>query len=374
MLPTAKYPFITDLSKADMEDKYRFPIETLLEEDDSVRLARERLDYIIKKNIAPLAQAEASWDNILAFHATLAAAAKSGSLRLLYKVADAEAKRVRLLLQHEGIDWLVRIAKAMGIDAAKEELDIPWLVDSRGQIVIRRLVVSVPASTYLKVASSLGDPRWRLVNSFLLGGRVYLGKSMFEELLSFNARSLILSLAEKYRDLELPKLESLGREFASRLDRERVEEGYDPSRVPACVQESLSRIAGGKAGPLDLYLAATFLANVGAPVEVLAEAIFSGGYADAFLARIIAEVFMEEARAYTPPRCKVLLEAGVCKECRGTGPLSEYYSRRRRRGRGCRIQQDGIVCACLPRRSYWRSPPGPLGSCGLACRGGARPL
>jgi len=337
MLPSAKYPFMISLEKAaELELDYLGPVELLLEEDEAVARARERLEIILREGKAPESQGETTWDNILAFHAALAAAAKSGSLRLLYKLVEAEIERIQKFLtpgergefEWSEFNWL---AKRLGIRVLEEARGIPWLVGkrSRREVVYKYLIAAVPVDIYLDVAKHARGSEWRLTNSFLLEGLVYLDYILANEFILQYIRKIILQLAEKYRELDLPRLEALGREYAAKLDYAQ-ELGFDEASIPACIAEVLGRLRRGEAGPLDLYVAATFLANVGAPPEVLAEALFQGGYASAPVAGLAAEVLLEEARSYTPLRCDVLRGEGICRECGGEGPLNEYYQRRRR--------------------------------------------
>jgi len=334
MLPTAKFPFTVSIeSAARRELDYYGPIEALLEEEDAVSLARERLAHALKEGEAPASQGETAWENILAFHAALAAAAKSGSLRLLHRLIEAEARRVQKFLESRDkaeFEWL---ARKLGVEILREGLSIPWLVGPGREVVYKYLIAAVPASTYLGVIGPYREPRWKLTNSYLLGGVVYLDYVGARDFIVLYSKNLMRSLAEKYRDLELPRLEELGREFARRLDYDSAAgEGPRVEDLPACVAEALRAVQKGRAGPLHLYLVATFLANTGGSPEMLAEALYQGGYADPQVATILAEILLQQARAYTPPRCEVLLEAGVCSECPGEGPLNEYY-RSRRRGR-----------------------------------------
>jgi len=336
MLPSAKYPFMISLEKAaELELDYLGPIEVLLEEDEAVARARERLETILREGRAPQSQGETTWDNIIAFHAALAAAAKSGSLRLLYTVVEAEVGRVQKFLtpgERGEFEWgeFNWLAKRLGIQVLKEAREIPWLVGkrSRGKVVYKYLIAAVPVDVYLDVVKHARGGEWRLTNSFLLDGLVYLDYILASEFILQYVRKIILQLAEKYQELELPRLEALGQEYASKLDYA-LEPGFDEASIPACIAEVLGRLRRGEAGPLDLYVAATFLANVGAPPEVLAQALYQGGYASVPVARLAAEVLMEEARRYTPLRCEVLRGEGVCRECAGEGPLNEYYQRRR---------------------------------------------
>lgn len=338
MLWHAKYPFTVRLEDYARKEDYHGPVEELLESDEALELAEKRLDQALtqEKNRSNESIGRTAWEEVLSFHAALATAAKSGSLRLLRRLSKFEAERARMLLDGETAEGLITLAKRLGLRASYSQespLTINWLYSGRRGVLPRMLHYSMPVSDYLQVASRLEDPYWRLVNSLLLGGRVYMDAPTFKELLAARVMLHVEDLAEDYAELELPRLSELGRRMASRLEWGVLGE-FDPDRIPGCIGEILERArVHASITPEEFYTIATFLANTNAPREYVEETLYSIGFRPRSVATILAEAILDVGRKYKPYTCKVLLEKNLCRECRGRGPLAIYWSAIRR-GRG----------------------------------------
>jgi len=320
----AKYPYTVALkSYAERELGYYGPVEELLSDEDAIRLARKRLEAALSKDGLPNSTGETTWEEVLSFHAALAAVALSGSLRLLRRFAWAEAERTRRLLRGEDEKGLLRLARALGLEAKMENVSINWLYSRRRGVIPRILQFSLSLPNYLSVAAGLEDSRWRLSNSLLLGGRVYLDREGFEELISARVAGRIVELADEYRELEVKRLKELGQRFASSLDY--GSPGiFDPSLFPGCIAEAIEGARRGDLSPGRLYMIATFLANINAPVDYLEDLLYASGTVSRAEARVIAEILLSEAKRYRPYKCEAALERGVCSKCEGN-VLAEYW-------------------------------------------------
>jgi len=320
----AKYPYTVALkSYAERELGYYGPVEELLSDEDAARLAMKRLEAALSRDGLPDSIGETTWEEVLSFHAALAAVALSGSLRLLHRFALAEAERARRLLRGEDERGLLRLARALGLKAREDNVSINWLYSQRRGVIPRILQFSLGLANYLRVAASLEDSRWRLSNSFLLGGRVYLDREGFEDLISARVADRIAELADEYKELEITRLRELGQRFASSLDYE-APGVFDPSLFPECIVEAVEEARRGNLSPDRLYMIATFLANINAPVDYLEDLLYASGAVSRAEARVIAEVLLSEARRYRPYKCEAALEKGVCSKCRGS-VLAEYW-------------------------------------------------
>jgi len=326
LLWQAKYPFTVKLSEyARKEIDYYGPIEELLESEEAINLAKKRLEAALSQEGLPEQIGRDTWEEVLSFHAALAAVAKSGSLRLLRRLADAEADRVRKLLEDESQAGIMTLARALGLRVESSNLTINWLYSKRRGILPRLLQYSLPLSDYLVVASRLVEPRWRLVNSFPLAGRVYMDAQSFKNLLAAKVRQHIESIVGIYDEVDLPKLAELGRKMASKLDWGVLGE-FDPEKIPSCIREIIDRSASEKSmTPEEFYMLVTFLANVNAPQEYVEELLYSTGLVPRTTASVLAEVILERARRYRPYNCETALAKKICSECDGRGPLSTYW-------------------------------------------------
>ncbi len=333
MLWYAKYPFTTSLeSYAKRELGYYGSIEELLSDEEARRLAQARLEASLSQDGLPSMIGSTEWEEVLSFHAALAATALSGSLRLLRRLADAEAYRVKRLLSKEDMKSLLRLSRILGLNASLENLVINWLYSKRRKNVLPRLLqFSIPLPSYLRTASRLEDRKWRLTNSFLLSGKVYMDRESFEDFICASISERIADLAENYRDLEIPMLRDLGTRIASRLDSYYGPGPFDPSKLPACIKEIISSAREGDLNSEKLYMLVTFLARINAPTEYLEEIIYSTGMVPRAVARVMAESLLEEAKQFRPYKCEVAVSKGVCSECKDN-ILTEYW-RAIRRGR-----------------------------------------
>jgi len=328
-----KYPFLVDAARfIKSELGYELPLLEVIAGDEDILGAAARLLEAAARG-KPLPGFERPWVNVLAYHAALAAAGASGSLRLKRRLVDAIAFEVREALRGEDLEGLFRVASALGLPLSREKLAIPWLYGKKG-LVPRILVASVPLAPYLGLIKLVeASDELRLVNSFLLGGRVYLDRPRLEGLLVAGARARAFELMEAYaEDVQASRLVELGRRAAMLLEQGVPSQGYDPSLAPECIRRIEARVASGEASDEELYVLVTFLAAVGAEPDYLADIIYSSGTASRPLASIIAESLILEAKRFRPYRCEVLREKRIC-EC-SEDLTREYFSRLRARARG----------------------------------------
>ncbi len=325
MLREAKYPFAVDLrSYARLEADYYGPIEALLGDEESLELARAWLEASVKGGDAGGATA---WETVLGFHAAAAAVAKSGSPRLARRFSEYVARRTLGFLDSEARETLLWLASRIGVEAQASGVEIPWLYNPRSGVIPRVLQYSVGLPSYLSIASGLEGAEWRLANSFLRGGRVYMDKRGFTLFLSAAVRAYVEAIIREYSDIEAPGLEELGKKYSRMIDLDE----YDPSLAPDCIREIIEAVREGRATDEALYTLVTFLANARAPPEYLEEILASTHILTPAQASMAARILLEEAARYRPLNCKALLESNTCTRCRGRGPLSEYWRLRRAR-------------------------------------------
>ncbi len=329
MLWQAKYPYTVNLETyARREVDYYGTLEELLSDEEAINLGLKRLENVLSGEDLRDRIGSSAWEEVLSFHTAVAIVAQARSLRLLHRLSQAEAKRARNLLRDEDTRGLLRLARSLGIDAENEQVSINWIYSKKKGVIPKILQYSVSLAHYLRTASRLEGSKWRLSNSFILSGRVFLDKEVFEELLTARVEERIVELAGYYADLNLPKLREIGLKMATRLDQLPYGK-FDPSKLPACIREIVESIRKGELIPEPLYMIATFLANVNAPPEYLGEILYSSGKISHALASIMAEALLSEAKGFRPYRCEVALEKGLCSECKGN-VISEYWKAMRR--------------------------------------------
>ncbi len=322
----ARYPIlVSPEAYVEMLFGYRLPLDAILVEDDIVRVAKAIIDSTLSGERVELGDGR-EW--VLGFYAALAAAGASGSLRLKRRVVDELASVLAERLSQEDLRVLMSIARRLGLPVEGSRLEIPWIYSERGTVIPRVLVASIPVHSYLSLAKSLEGPEWRLTNSFLLAGRVYLDRARLEGLTVAAMKARMEEYANMLADYARgTALEELGRAAASRLD-EGVQYGrFNPSNAPECVKRLEARVASGEASLEEFYTLVAFLANVGAGEDYLADILYSTGAFSRPVAAIAARAILEEARRFRPLKCSVLAEKGIC-DCE-KDLLHDYYSRLR---------------------------------------------
>ncbi len=329
-----RYPVLADPGLfVERELGYRLPLSKVFTEQEILEAARAYLEAALQGRDPPEPRSE--WEAVLGFHASLAVVGASKSLRLSRVFNDYYESVFAERLRGEDLQTLFRIARALSLNLERASLEIPWAVTQRGRLVPKILVASLPLHEYLGLAVRLEGPLWRLSNSFLLHGRVYLDRQRLDGLLAAAMRARMEELEAGYSE-DFSGVEQLAAE--AEKARARLEAparpGFSEAAMPDCVKALLSRLAGGEElSPIEFYTLATFLANTGAPPEILADALHAGGWASRPVAEVMARVVLEEAAGYRPPKCRVLREAGVC-ECEDD-LLASYFRRRAgSRGRG----------------------------------------
>jgi len=334
-----KYPFLVDAARfIKSELGYELPpLEVIAGDEGILGAAASLLEAAVKGK--PLPSFESLWVHVLAYHAAIAAAAASGSLRLKRRLVDAIAYEARASLREEDLEGLFRVAAALDLPLAREKLAIPWLYGKKG-VIPRILVASVPLTPYLRLIKLVeARDELRLVNSFLLKGKVYLDVPRLEGLLTAGVRARVTRLIDAYaEEAQNTRLAELGRRAAMLLEQGVPSQGYDPSLAPECIRRIEAKAAAGEASDEEFYVLVTFLAAVGAEPEHLADIIHSSGAASRPIASIMAEALLAEAKRFRPYRCEVLREKGVC-EC-SQDLTREYFSRLRARARGRDERRD----------------------------------
>ncbi len=321
-----RYPGLADLaSYIEAELGYRLPIERVLEDEDIVSRAREILEAAVRSGELP--PSRDPWVDVVGFHAALAAAGLSRSLRLQARLATIASQAAAEALRGEKLSVLFTIARRLGVQVEEARFEIPWLYSRSKGVLPRLMIARVRLPQYLRLSSSLEGAKWRLSNSMVLDGYVYLDRSRLEGLVAQAYKARLERLMRAYADsIESRRLEDLGSRMASELDRERPPAGsFDPSAFPECIRRIEARIAGGEFTREEFYTLVTFLAGVGAPPSYLADVIYASGAASRPVASIMAEALIAEARGYRPLKCEVLRRLGVC-ECE-KDLLAEYFSR-----------------------------------------------
>jgi len=326
-----RYPFIINVVEyVEKELGRRASVAVFLKDPWIAELARERLLEALRRGVAPDHSGETLHEELGSFVLALAAAKAAGP-RVLNRYVDAEAERAYKLIQRESMDSLVELARVLGLDVRVDSIKFPWMIDkSSGKKLYRVLPLSVGLASYLKYASAIDDRELDVVNSFLLGGRVYLDRGLLERLLRGVVRDRIRGLAEGISLDELvddPKFREAVEEASRVVERTLKGVEWEPSKFPPCVSKLIEKAKATRSlkslDDKEAYLLVSFLANLTPSTGELEELLPNlGGSELRALYNLIRYAIEKKARIYT---CRYIRLSGLCpKRCGGPTPLHAY--------------------------------------------------
>lgn len=326
MLTYSKYPFaisLEDYSKINYG--YKINIESLLENNKILKLAKKRLEEAITKKISPLNNGDSTDDEIYSFYLSLAAIKASNSSIALDIFANAESNRASEFIQKDNEENLIALSKAIDVNVEKELIKIPWLVANNGKITYRMFPYYVRMDEYLRIAVNAQENQFRLVNSFLLNGKVYLDMQLFKRLLEVGIVVKIKNLAS---GLDIgQELSSLGNEVLRylKLAENKIPLGkIDYNAFPPCMQSFRELANRGKINDEQLYQYISFLISIGADVDDISNALENSLGISPNLSKRISEEFLNIGDM-SPYRCDVMKRKGLCpKDCGGKHPVMVY--------------------------------------------------
>ncbi|MEN2999836.1 MAG: hypothetical protein ABDH61_04600 [Acidilobaceae archaeon] len=263
-------------------------------------------------------------EEAISFWLTLMALREAGSVRLLERAIKAEAERARKLIERAELEELVSLAKAMGVEAKLEAIEFPWAIQG-GKLVKRKLNVAVRAASYLSLVAGTREARLKLVNSFLLGGWVYMDLPLFR---LFLAEAVPKYILRRLREMEVPE----GRVFSELVRKasaaEAKAEGVREELFPKCILDIMAKARVSGLNEDEVFVLLSFLRAIGAPrgylEELLGELGIAGGRE-----RLVAKAL--ERISASPYSCEELKRRGICS-C-SEDLVSEYLRARRRQGR-----------------------------------------
>ena len=352
MLTYAKYPFVVDLR--DYVTKvygYEASLAELASDQALARLARARLEMAAKEGKLPAAIGSTTEESVLSFYLALAAASASGSRRLLEALANAEAERVRALLDTEDQDSLLALASALKVTARTSTTKVLIARGRDGRGIYKALPYAVKLKDYLRVVGGLNDPSWSLVNSMVDEGWVYLDEARFKDFLSIASRKAVLEIASRLAE-EGAAVEDLAVDAARLVELKSTGLGpvgeVDESLLPPCMAE-LAKDPASK-GDEGLYAYLSFLAAVGASSDTLARVLAAARRASSLeAARELVKALLKQGlgTTYAPYTCEAMRKRGLCvAQCGVRTPVQMFL--RLRRGRA-REGKEGVGEPAKPR-------------------------
>jgi len=349
----AKYPFLRKASS--FIEGYGLTLKDLAAPEYSgiVKRAVERVrDSIEGKKIVT------DWKDpeteILAYPLALAFTYGLKAGWVVRRFATAESKRCFELIKMEGGQKLMELAEN-GFGWVLEPVDM----NMEG----KRFDFALSVTEYLEVAPQFHSANWKLVNRYLLRGRVHLKQSEVARLMSESVKNKIVkrSMEDEVRKFEVPEAFGAYLDEVTRLV-ERKREFYDDEAPrglveeakPPCIMAIISELAAGKSlSHMARFTITTFMLNVGENVDNVLRLFSSVADFDEAKARYQIEHIagrIGSRTRYAPPKCDVLTTFGLCVGAdmlceKVRHPLQYYKMRAREISRGAVKTKGGSKAA-----------------------------
>ena len=359
----ARYPFLR--AAREFISRESPPLEKILTaplfSDVRDRAAR-RVDGALADAAIPtpiLLDEESVRDEMLSYPLARMLVSVVGDSFLVARYALAEAKSAGSRLEGEELDFVMNVARDVGMAHVYEKEHLPADIRGgmKGTVFSRETEVFVHFSDYLRGASSFTSPEWKMVNRELAGGYVALSKKNLVRLLEEMIRGKILA------ELPLPVtpfIEESFRDTASELTRkceelkERFREDdfgeYSAERLPPCLAHLISQIqANINLSHEGRFFMAAFLFHIGLGMDNVVAVFSQSPDFDASLARYQLEHIRGDLSGtrYTPPGCGPLKTNGICNKpdslCRQpwmNHPLTYYRVKGRNRDKEGKTEEE----------------------------------
>ena len=330
----AKYPFLKETAE------YIKPLDLQIDDltsmgmDQILKRAEERVNEAIlyrriTRNIQNTALEIASFPVAL----LLVIAAENSLIKKRY--ALAEAKQASSDLANEPKEKILKIA-----------LDFDWKIkltpkesnDSPSEFIIY-------FTDYLRNTSHFHDKKWKLTNSILSEGSIYLNKKDVARLLEEEVRRRV----EKRLDVKVPKfpaeftliaerIKKLAQETIGQSELDEMPKVVVQAAFPPCINALYADAASSHhLSHIGRFTLTAFLVNIGMTPESLNELFKTfSDYNDRLTRYQIEHIAGERGSGtrYTSPQCSILQTHGVCKNkdeiCRRIYHPLAYYKRKQR--------------------------------------------
>jgi DNA primase large subunit len=204
----------------------------------------------------------------------------------------------------------------------------------------------VSFNDYLRNVTHLRDEKWKIINRFMVRGKVYLNQQDLARLLQEEVQRRI----DKRLDTkELPpfphkiieiaeELNALAKEKIGEAEMEGFPKIVSQSAFPPCIEALYKAASKGRhLSHIGRFTLTSFLVTIGMPPEKVAELFKTFSDYNVRLTRYQVEHIAGEKGSgthYTPPSCTTLQTHGVCINsdglCRRVRHPLTYYMRKQK--------------------------------------------
>lgn len=235
------------------------------------------------------------------------------------RYAVREARRYRELMKNESDEFLLFLAKDLGVKACINENYL------------------VHVTSYIKASSKIKADEWRLVNRFVKKGYVVLDKEKFVRVLEEFLKDRLLEKFEinastkKFIEPYIKEIENVLAKEKARFEKIEFDK-VDFNCFPPCMKNILSDLRKGLNVPHTARFAITsFLLNIGLNVEQIIDLFKSAPDFDEEKTRYQVEhIAGSKGTEYECPACDTMKTYQNCYEnetCKGVKHPISYYKR-----------------------------------------------
>ena len=328
----AKYPFLKETAE------YIKPLDLQIDDlvsmgTELVKRAEERVDQaLIDRRITRNSKRIDIEIPSFPLALLIVIATENSFIKKRYALAEAKQSSSDLVLEQK--EKILKIARDFDwkINLAKESADSP-------------LDFSISFTDYLRNSAHLHDKKWKLTNSILSHGCVYLNKKDVVRLLEEEIRRRV----EKRLNVKLPKVpeelgliaervKKLGSEVIGAMETDEIPKIVVQSAYPPCIMNLMETAKSNHhLSHIERFTLTSFLVNIGMTSENVNELFKTFSDYNEKLTRYQIEHIAGErgsATRYTPPQCSLLQTHGVCKNrddlCRRIYHPLAYYKRKQK--------------------------------------------
>ena len=336
----AKYPFLPEsreyLAKHGLTiESFADPVYSRIVERAKARIL-DAANY--GDNIGPWNLSDDELVELASFPLSIVMITSIGDRRLARRFALAESSLAVKLLEGEGEEVVLKIAREVfGMDVRVEKRTISGI----------EYDYSLGLKDYLRGALLFNKPEWKLVNRIVERGRVLVTSHELIRLMKDRIMDYVLELIDRAwgKPPKLPKpLEDAVKELRENLPKNLIEielgsELGGPETWPPCMRAIRERLLSGEnVSHFANFALASFLINIGMKPEEVLSLYANRPDFDARIARYQVEHIagLRGSRTrYTTPSCSTMRTNGLCVKggelCGGVRNPLTYYRRAMRR-------------------------------------------
>lgn len=316
------YPYLGEA--IELIDNSGLSIEDLQEYDEVLQRAVDRIREALLSGIVSH-KLENPFVELMSFPVAVIFIRMIGDSYLARRFALAESERAYLTLHNRNADYLVDFSiKHFGFEAHREEMEMDG----------RKSWIKVHFVNYLTSSQNFNEPKWKLVNRYMVKGYVYLTKQEFSRLIKEKIGKVVNKIVSGKVVVILPtKIKGHYNgliEFYSKIKPEStVFTEVNEKKYPPCIKQILEKLRKSvNLSHNERFALGTFLIKIGVSTDDLKEMFTISPDYDEIKTNYQVDNL---ASKYNVPECATMKTNGVCfagddKYCAKTSHPLGYYA------------------------------------------------